>query len=155
MLNKKAVTDIVLLIGTVVIAAIIMSLGAARFVMPLLKTEASYTVLDAQLTIDAVYAAPDDMLHKFRIDYPNGWSRTVVWVTDGNKFNEASDCDGSELATSHSWSKSSYGFQASGYADYAECKDKWVSDTSQMQIIKMEKTYNNEKRTSSLRMGKW
>lgn len=155
MLGKKGVTEIILVIGAVVITAIIITLGVARFVMPLIKTAPAYTVLDAQLTIDTVYAAPDDMLTKFRIDYPKGWTRTVVWITDGKKFAEGYDCEDDNPKISGAWSRSSYGFQGAGYSSEDECDNKWVSDTSQMQIIKMEKTYDNTKRTSKMKIGKW
>jgi len=150
-MNRKATADTILLIGTVALTALILLIGVTRFIMPFIKTAPDFTTLDAELTTNAIYAAPDDMTHKFTVVIPRseGCAQTMLWIK-GNMYGETATCPIPLIAASPAFTSSSYGFNIAGYTN-----DAWTSESKKSQTITFEKTYDNFKRTNKLKIGKW
>ncbi|MEK6807782.1 MAG: hypothetical protein AABX75_02010 [Nanoarchaeota archaeon] len=61
MKHKKAVTEPVLIIGVLIIAATILLLGTTRVLVPLIKTQNEVRSIDFAAVINTAYAAPENI----------------------------------------------------------------------------------------------
>lgn len=170
MLNKKGVTDTTLVIGAVVIAAIIISLGAVRFIVPFIKTAPQFVVLDGVLTVNTVYSAPDDMTNHFVVGVPKDCIKTEVFTINkkftekaiakpssmlwmfgliGGAVAETTEYTKYEATSAFPWTACTYAVETEGTSN-----GKWTSDSGKSQDIVMQKTYDNSKRSGKFRMGR-
>ena len=62
-MHKKGVTEPVLMIGVLVLAATILLLGSVKVITPLIKSQPNYLAYDFALTMNAVYAAPENLVY--------------------------------------------------------------------------------------------
>jgi len=81
MKSKRAVTEPVLIIGVLVIAATMLLLGTTRVLVPLIKTQSEFLANDIGLTVHAVYAAPENLKYDFVASTPKGKDLMYVFFT--------------------------------------------------------------------------
>src|SRR3989344_1070539 len=68
--SKKGVTEMVLIIGVLVMSATFLALGTARVLVPLIKTEPYFVATDLATTVNAAYAAPENIRVIFKLPEP-------------------------------------------------------------------------------------
>jgi len=92
MANRRGIsTKIILAIGILVLTAIIL-IAASRFTAPLFYGTAEYATEEVALSVDAVYAAPEDAEYVIKLPAKVRDDCTVTFGKDGN--NEIDICSG-------------------------------------------------------------
>jgi len=86
--SKRAVTEPILIIGVLVIAATILILGTTRVLVPLIKTQEGFLAKDLAATVRTVIAAPENLNINHKINAKEGYSAHVAFYSNTLNFND-------------------------------------------------------------------